>query len=1234
MIQNKIIVFCYAYLLGIGLCMLAPLDVHFLPWLWLSVVIAFAFLVGQGIKARRAPAGDGAETPTRKGLWIGLIVAPLLLGYTRYVSVNTLPDSTLGLLEIRDGQPSFVATMALNDTSRLRLEKTEPLSADLRVRFVGEVRSRVPILSEQGIPTLDSEARWRFREVVTPQVSEVIEIRKNDPVGASYVIPQPFNKIERVEVLSGPSAGRVKVHRVSNHIASFSRPGRNQTPVTLLARITTDPWLYSFKTVLTITPYYIQYRPDGPFFKVEGGDVRVTLGPDSDNYTQFACTKSYGYDIVVHGELTMASGRANPAGFDQRRYLNNYGVFGTMSVKQFLGGPRPIEAVAPAGKELRTGNPLVELSLEIRDRLLRVFKQTHPYPSSAFMGGIALGLRYGLQSTECMYSSINPSSGSRSLVGNHEDCRELIADEFRVAGVNHVLAVSGLHVTIITVMFVGIFTLLRMSRRVYVPIIVLALVIFAILTGARPSSLRAVIMNSLFLLTWAYMDKSLRSSVLLGVPVAAFLILLENPNVMVDPSFSLSFMAILALALLTGPSYDVLCKFKGNDLVSLFLVITFWTSSVIASWHLMESGKYWLVFAAVTAAVFGLGRLLTRLGIRLIGDRGFADIPIAISTFIAAQFAIQLGMMVPLSPFYFCRWPVAGAFANLIAIPLVGVVLQVGVIAAMLGLIPGIGIWIALLMNAADWVFGAGFLLIAHYCTKWFPYPLVARPTSRGLLLYFLLLGLFIWWRPYSRLVSDFWARLSRSARFRLVLLVAFMLALFMTWVLNPGGYNKPELDIYKFTISIVIISIVIGVLLLVRFGGKQTILPIFGAFFFTKDGMQSRPQATRGGLVVLVTVLLAAAMALVLNPAARIKKTGLNVTVLAVRYGSSILIQTPGGKNVLVDAAFVQRDRSRANEAERNIIVYLTTLGIRHLDGVILTSPRLERSSGIPYVLDRCRVDAFYTPPGLANLSTNISPEDFAAQLGVPLEETGALYPELIGTPSAPRQLSTAKVLAGRGPTLINRLANAVIEHRTVRAGDVLFREEVQGREFAIEVLAPDAEPFAEHNLDNQSLVLRVRYGDFAMLLPSDLHFAGQQRLLERYDEAALRSDVVVMPNRGVAMPGGFMVNMKEMVRTAMKTITLPLFQKISPAYAIFEFGNPKPVLGDLSRDSIKVYEIARREICDALGDDKVLNTDRDLTIYIHSNGKSFEVITQAEKLRGTASEDFESVDEMYDVP
>ncbi len=1156
MIKTKIILFCYSYIVGIGLCMLIPLDVHFLPYLWALVAMAMAGMILRSYYDRRAPRPAGVdEAPTSKSTWAWIVIAPLLLGYTRYISANTLPDSRLGTLEIVNSQPSYVAVAGLDDTYRLRLQKTEALDSDLRVRLVGELRARVPIVSETGTPLLDDQARWRFREVVTEQASEVIEIKKDDPVGMDYVVPQPFNKLDRVEVLSGPANARVAVYRISNHISSFVRYGRNQTPVTILARITTDPWLYSFKTVLTVTPYYVQYRPNGPYFKVDGGDIRITIGPDSENYNQFACTMAYGYDIVIHGGLTMAGGKANPAGFDQRQYLNNYGVFGQMSLKQFLGGPPPVVAVPLPDGQLRHGNPMVEFSLEIRDRLCRVFKQTLPYPSSAFLGGIALGLRYGLQSTECMMSSLNPNSGSHRLLGNHADCHELIADEFRVAGVNHVLAVSGLHVTIITIMFVGIFTLLRMSRRVYVPIIVMALVVFAILTGARPSSLRAVIMNSLFLLTWAYLDKGLRSSALTGVPVAAFLILLDNPNVVVDPSFTLSFMAILALVLMTGPSYEFLCWFKGNDVISLFLIIGLWTASVIMSWHLMSSLQYWILFTLACAAIFGLGRLLTRFNIRLIGDKGFSDIPYGVATFMAAQLAIQFGMMVPLSPFYFCRWPVAGSFANLIAIPLVGVVLQVGVIGALLGLIPVVGIWIALLMNAANWVFGAGFLLIAHYCTKWFPYPLVPRPTVRWLVVYFMVVSLFVWWKPWYR-----WA----------------------------SGYVK------------------------------------------------SQPPRKRVQLGVFFSLAVILLLVWAINPTQFIGKSGLNITVLSVRYGSSILIETPGGKKIVVDAAFVQRDQSRANEAERNIITFLTTKGIRHLDGLILTSPRLERAAGVPYVLDRCRVDNFYTPPSLANLATNIPPEEFAANLGAGLESISAMYAELIGTPSAPRQFSTAKILANRGPTFINRLANAVIRHQVVKAGDVLFREEVKGCEFAIEILAPDGAPYAANTLDNQSMVVRVRYGDFAMLLPSDLHFEGQQRLLDTYDETALQSEVVVMPNRGVALPAGasFMVDMKASLRDALKATTIPFFDKVGAEYAIFEFGNPRPVMGLASRDTVKVYEIARREICDFLGDDRVLNTDMDMTIFIHSDGQSYTVDTQAQTLRDTSSEEFESFDEMIDVP
>ena len=139
--------------------------------------------------------------------------------------------------------------------------------------------------------------------------------------------------------------------------------------------------------------------------------------------------------------------------------------------------------------------------------------------------------------------------------------------------------------------------------------------------------------------------------------------------------------------------------------------------------------------------------MLTRMGFTPLRDCSLANLP-GIAGFIAAQFGIQIGMMVPLSPFYFFRWPVAGAYANLIAIPLVGVVLQLSMLAGLTGLIPGIGIYIALFLSAANWIFSIGFLLIGHYFSRWFIYPFMTKPTVYDLGVYFAAVAVFAYWRP------------------------------------------------------------------------------------------------------------------------------------------------------------------------------------------------------------------------------------------------------------------------------------------------------------------------------------------------------------------------------------------------------------------------------------------------------------------------------------------------------
>jgi len=373
--------------------------------------------------------------------------------------------------------------------------------------------------------------------------------------------------------------------------------------------------------------------------------------------------------------------------------------------------------------------------------MLRIIKQTIPFPESAFVGGVTLGLRYG-------------------LTGIHfGHAKATISNEFKHSGVNHVLAVSGLHVTIIAAMLWAIFSIFRVPIKVQAPVIILALVIFTIITGSRPATLRAAIMNSLVILTLAYLGQGLRSSLIFGISVAALLILLFNPLLIYQASFTMSFGALLSLGLLTGPVDTLLQKYLvGESFIAsliylvaiVFVMYIFKESFTIIHFYL--AGLVGLIVIAVTYK-FRSGKL---------DSFSFIKIPRGIGGFIATQFAIGLGMMLPSSYNYFGQYPIAGSFANFIAIPLIGVVVPLGMIAGIIAmLIPVYGIWIALVISAGNWLFSILFLWIAHISTIVFPYPVTTKWPISKLLLFYAALLVFIWWRPLSRKIQQIYYSLT-----------------------------------------------------------------------------------------------------------------------------------------------------------------------------------------------------------------------------------------------------------------------------------------------------------------------------------------------------------------------------------------------------------------------------------------------------------------------------------------
>lgn len=1111
MTQNKLIGFCYLFIIGIALAMAFPLGPQAVHPLWLTSGILGLLAVGAVVAARRLRPPVEDDSPyappasfdaIHASAWVLLLLAGLTFGYTRYLAMIQPPDRPLGQIHFSAEGASWNPGAPMSQTSFLKIRTLSPIEEDIELRFTGRIEALQPILDERGQPILDEQGRWNFSQTDVDQSSEVIHIPAGTPAGMEVLIQQPFTHLDQVEALNQPAAGAVAVLQPVNTVSLFARSGRNVVPVTILGRITADPWVYGFKTVLSITPDYIQFQPDGPFFAVARQNVRVTVNPDMPGYDRIARSSAYGYDVALTGELIAPPGAANVGTFDQARYLRNHNIGGQMLLRTLPDGSPPLSIIIPQGAEApREGNGLVEFSLYLRDEMVRVIKQTMPQPNAAFLGAVTLGLRYGMHGTLSIAAEQHAEGVIAPILDVGHDTDMLIADEFRASGINHVLAVSGLHVTIITIMFMGIFTLLKVSKKVYVPFVIFTLVVFAIITGARPSTLRAVIMNSLFLLTWGYMGQSVRSSALLGVPVAGFIILLQNPAMAVDPSFTLSFGAILSLALLTQPFFDLFKKARGNDFIALVLMVAVLTWGFARHWLLVESLRFWIFYALLGVGLFSLSRGLTRRGFTPIGTYGFADIHPGIGGFIAAQFGMQIGMMIPLSAYYFYRWPVAGAYANLLAIPLVGIVLQLSMLAGLIGLIPGFGIYIALLLNAANWIFSTLFLLIGHYFSRWFIFPFVTRPTLRWLFIYYASVALFVWWRPlWFRIIRPRWGKAGRPARLLAVAAAALVVA------------------------------------------------AAFSAGHAERAAMRPRGQLT--------------------------------VSVLSVGYGSAIVVHTPNRETLLVDTGFVQPDRGRRNEAERTILPHLSYRQVRRLDALILTSPEPEHVAGTASILTYLDVDQLLHPASVA-----------------PVLAEG----------------ERARLLDERHPSRIkHRLSGSTIQPRTLQAGERLFESEHDGRPFAIEVLGP-----AEGDT-RAPLSLRIVYGDFAMLIPSDLTFPQQQALLDHIPAEHLQAQVVIAPNHGIAGLEGITIGMPKNYQRNQETITGGLLNAAGAEAVLFEFGNPRPVVGDKFRVALRLHGSARRAVEDVLPHARIYGTDTDGAITIVSDGESYTLSAQYDAVVG----------------
>ena len=149
---------------------------------------------------------------------------------------------------------------------------------------------------------------------------------------------------------------------------------------------------------------------------------------------------------------------------------------------------------------------------------------------------------------ESIYQNLSPPQGSilgAIILGDKQKISEEWKNKLNIAGVRHITAVSGLHVTVLSSILMTLLLWLGFRRQQAFYFAILIITLFVVMTGLQPSAIRAGIMGSLFLIAQYFGRMSSASR---AIFFAGAVMLAQNPLLLkLDVGFQLSFLAMLGI---------------------------------------------------------------------------------------------------------------------------------------------------------------------------------------------------------------------------------------------------------------------------------------------------------------------------------------------------------------------------------------------------------------------------------------------------------------------------------------------------------------------------------------------------------------------------------------------------------------------------------------------------------------------------------------------------------------
>lgn len=229
-----------------------------------------------------------------------------------------------------------------------------------------------------------------------------------------------------------------------------------------------------------------------------------------------------------------------------------------------------------------------------------IVDKTVNWPASAFLNSILLGLR-------------------REVPAN-------IQDNFSATGTSHLMAISGLHIVILSGIIFSLFRSLGISKKQAFVFVIIFLIFFVSLIGFRSSAVRASVFGLVGILAQVVARPKRAALVLLW---AAVILLLINPLLLVyDISFQLSFLAVLGLIYFGEWFKKVFRKIPKDLGLRDVLVMTMSAQVFVLPWILYKFGTLSIISPLANLLVLPVMPLVMGLGFALI-VLGLAWLPLA-----------------------------------------------------------------------------------------------------------------------------------------------------------------------------------------------------------------------------------------------------------------------------------------------------------------------------------------------------------------------------------------------------------------------------------------------------------------------------------------------------------------------------------------------------------------------------------------------------------------------------